>query len=509
LAQAPKPGGPSHRAALDRSAELCSRPPGGAAGGGMTVASVPIYIGPVEFEQLCCEGARGEGGEPFFSMKLGVKIPLSALRQALEQLEHDLEKLLKVAVRGPAGMGNPPGLSRPPAAADTPAAALAWCMRGAEDGQPGQELVVKNTFLTVEEKSAQESKGLPRTSTAPPTYQGASRVGPVGTIAEEEDEEGEDSNEEYDEDSEAVNHALPGGVLASLELAQARALGSSFGRTETWDGFSYDGCDPHTWLPAMQHSQGVEIQPPMLTAPPLMPIWTPEMVYGMQQAFPFAPGFPAGTASEPVPGSAFRALSSTYSEPEEPEAPPADIDRPQTLQHTFSVNSGCMRWTWNVSARKLQSGDTHAHISPTFHLSFGESFPHVPFKMMIHPKVASTAKGGASFKKARGRGYIEVVCEESLADDCPEVGLRIIVGSGDARLPTRAIISHRFAERAVASLPRGQAEWDFRAAVDRETGTFTVCLEIEPRPSNAAASDASGICEDSGATGTAPKTKKW
>jgi len=157
------------------------------------------------------------------------------------------------------------------------------------------------------------------------------------------------------------------------------------------------------------------------------------------------------------------------------EPPPL---KPQMLHRSFDAANACLRLEWVVSARKLGSTDTHPHVSPAFELSFGEVCPNASFKMMIYPLVVSDKKGGASFKKAQGRGYVELACEEALPEAVPAVRFRIAIGSGDRMSTARGPIEHNFAEKAVCGLPKKQALWDFNSAVDRSSQTFVVCLEI-------------------------------
>jgi len=133
--------------------------------------------------------------------------------------------------------------------------------------------------------------------------------------------------------------------------------------------------------------------------------------------------------------------------------------------------------TWTTPARFLNSKDSHAYVSSEFRLSLGAGpcpSTVARFKMMIYPKVHSNVKGGASFKKARGRGYLELSCMDTLPDVAPEVTFSLAVGSTKARGPT----THCFRSSAVGRLPANQAEWDFKAQV--EDGAVTVLLYMEP-----------------------------
>lgn len=152
--------------------------------------------------------------------------------------------------------------------------------------------------------------------------------------------------------------------------------------------------------------------------------------------------------------------------------------RAPVLQSTFSAASNIHRVWWTVDARKLKSADT-AGVSPPFDLLLGRP---VTFRLMIRPKTISTARGGASFKKAKGKGTVELRCLDEVSEGAnPVVHFRIGVGNGYsvAQPDTlRGPVQHDFAMKSICGLPAGQDEWDFSKAVDEVTQTFVVCLEI-------------------------------
>jgi len=158
-------------------------------------------------------------------------------------------------------------------------------------------------------------------------------------------------------------------------------------------------------------------------------------------------------------------------------APP----QPQTLTRTFSNASCTHRIHWHVDARKLKGNDKQA-VSPAFELYFGPDFPSVTFKMMIYPKVVSDTKGGASFKKAKGKGFVQLKCEAELSEAVATVAFRIGCGQGALTQAMRGAIRHNFSHSAVCGLPKDQEEWDFTTVVCPESQTFLVILEIVPQP---------------------------
>lgn len=162
----------------------------------------------------------------------------------------------------------------------------------------------------------------------------------------------------------------------------------------------------------------------------------------------------------------------------EPPAPAKPEARKNVLSRAFSVASSINRIHWTVDARKLKTNDTEA-VSPSFDLAFEGA---VAFKMILRPRMTSETKGGASFKKARGRGTVELRCLDSVeGHSSSSVTFRLSIGSpADAakQQAPRGPVRHDFAQRAISGLPRGQEEWNFTQAVDKETMTFVVCLEV-------------------------------
>merc|ERR1719401_3025070 len=81
-----------------------------------------------------------------------------------------------------------------------------------------------------------------------------------------------------------------------------------------------------------------------------------------------------------------------------------DQTRKNVLARAVSVATQIYRVRWTVDARKLKSKDTEA-VSPPFCI---DETGDIEFKMLLRPRVTAETKGGASFKKARGRGVVEL-----------------------------------------------------------------------------------------------------
>lgn len=148
---------------------------------------------------------------------------------------------------------------------------------------------------------------------------------------------------------------------------------------------------------------------------------------------------------------------------------------PSALTRSFSINSGAFRVNWTVSALKLKSADKNA-VSPPFELSFGsEKYKNTKFKLMLFPKVNSEGRGGSSFKKSKGKGFIQLKCEADLHEEvCGTLRFRLFVSNQAPRGP----VTHDFSDSAVKGLPKDLEVWDLDKAVTN--GCFTVGAEIFP-----------------------------
>lgn len=146
---------------------------------------------------------------------------------------------------------------------------------------------------------------------------------------------------------------------------------------------------------------------------------------------------------------------------------------PQTLTRAFSVCSGAFRINWTVSAFKLQSGDKNA-VSPHFELSFGGHHSSAKFKLMLFPSVSTEGKGGSSFRKSQGKGFIQLKCEADLQDTAGTLKFRLFVGTQ----PPRGPVTHDFSHSAVKGLSKDIETWDLDKSVTN--GHFVVGAEIIP-----------------------------
>jgi len=152
------------------------------------------------------------------------------------------------------------------------------------------------------------------------------------------------------------------------------------------------------------------------------------------------------------------------------EAPPRDL--------ALATHDGTTCVHWTVDGRKLQKNDRLA-VSQPFCLDVWGGSRRVDFKMLIHPVCAP------SFRKAAGKGRIELKCFNAVPEEMADLSFCVSVGNGKKFEAPRGPFSHDFAANGVGRLPKGEDEFDLRAAVDPESATFVVRLEVSCRCSHA------------------------
>lgn len=386
---------------------------------------------------------------------------------------------------------------------------------------PELRVLVKNTFLDLDD--APRLPELARARSEPNQH----------TTAEESEEDEEEDEEGRDTVGEPATLEAPAFEQDDLDAPPVPGPEDLY-RTRTCDGYEptdmwtwvNKGGDPNTIGNMAQLPQGPlptyapqEMAAPMPQPQPatpvgggmgivmvpvqvMMPMPDPGMPAQEMQAVPVGP-FTRWPEPQPAPSGPSAAAPSTpapeLSRVETPGEPPAglpsvppgearlapediairsvpDVPRAPVLERHFSVTSQVYRVRWTVDARKLKTSDREA-VSPLFELSFSQP---VQFKMVIRPKCVHELRGGASFKKAKGKGTVEMRCLEKVgASANPVVTFRIAVGSGSSSdEPPRGPVRHDFSERAICGLPEAMKEWDFAKHVDPDDNTFVVCLEI-------------------------------
>jgi len=166
--------------------------------------------------------------------------------------------------------------------------------------------------------------------------------------------------------------------------------------------------------------------------------------------------------------------------------PPPQV---QMLVCSEYPESGKATVIWTVDAKKLKGSDKVA-VSPPFQVACAPG----SFKMMLCPRTVSDRKGGASFKKAKGRGYVQIKCEAG--ENSETLGMAsIIIFAGPGRAdskwqsPMKMPLQHNFEDCGVCSLQAkadiaapdsaDKDDWNFLAAVDEASQTFAVRLDLQ------------------------------
>merc|ERR1712048_1490430 len=113
---------------------------------------------------------------------------------------------------------------------------------------------------------------------------------------------------------------------------------------------------------------------------------------------------------------------------------------------------------WPVGANKFMGTDRQI-VSPSFVI-----YPGVTCRLMIQPSFVGERKGQGGFKKAKGKGSIQLKCESNTSIDVPHLSFSLTIGTNGSWQPPRGPVNLSFANSSVCSLPRDE-EWDFRSAV--------------------------------------------
>jgi hypothetical protein len=131
---------------------------------------------------------------------------------------------------------------------------------------------------------------------------------------------------------------------------------------------------------------------------------------------------------------------------------------------------------WPVEAKKLQCRDKQI-VSPTFEVA-----PGCFFKLMLKPCAVGDGRYQDGFRKARGRGSVELKCVDESSFFSPTLRFWISIGDGSLRGP----VVHNFSQSTVCGLTKSEQIFDFSAAVDDKSSTFLVTLQAFPMDTSVA-----------------------
>merc|ERR1711879_655172 len=155
--------------------------------------------------------------------------------------------------------------------------------------------------------------------------------------------------------------------------------------------------------------------------------------------------------------------------------------QPQNITQRVNQTTGSMCVTWRVDGKKLKSNDKVA-VSPIFDLfdGFGN------YKLMMYPKVPPNGKGG--FRAAKGMGIIQLKCEvpgEGMESRTLTYTLSACSGRDEKPRPLapKGPVTCIISQSCVSGLPKEDETWNFTEAVDEQSGTFVVRLDVQsPQP---------------------------
>jgi len=152
----------------------------------------------------------------------------------------------------------------------------------------------------------------------------------------------------------------------------------------------------------------------------------------------------------------------------------SDCSNQPQEQHRLSCShtDGSFEVIWHVEKRWLSS-ESRLITSPSFVISFGSGLPEASCKLVLHAQ-------GSTFKKSRGHGHFDIKCESVLPEASSCVSASFSIGTGLKEQPARGPVFHSFAESATCGLPTDENDWYLRGAVNKQTKTVPLRVQITP-----------------------------
>ena len=150
--------------------------------------------------------------------------------------------------------------------------------------------------------------------------------------------------------------------------------------------------------------------------------------------------------------------------------------RPGTLE-TMHLDENRELVKWYVDATKFDSNSERL-LSPEFALHFPGQAEPFTFRMVILA-TQTGGKHGAGFKKAKGRGSIELKCSSAVPSGVNSVTALVTIGEGARKQIGAKPTEHNFGDKTCCQLPNGEeADWDFKQSVSRDAKCFEIAVEI-------------------------------
>ncbi|CAE7881607.1 unnamed protein product [Symbiodinium sp. KB8] len=132
---------------------------------------------------------------------------------------------------------------------------------------------------------------------------------------------------------------------------------------------------------------------------------------------------------------------------------------------------------WYVDATKFDSNSERL-LSPEFVLHFPGHAEPFTFRMVILA-TQTGGKHGAGFKKAKGRGSIELKCSSAVPSGVDSVTALVTIGEGARKQIGAKPTEHNFGDKTCCQLPNGEeADWDFKQSVSRDAKCLEIAVEI-------------------------------
>merc|ERR1712113_1358858 len=100
------------------------------------------------------------------------------------------------------------------------------------------------------------------------------------------------------------------------------------------------------------------------------------------------------------------------------------------------------------------------------------------FTMILEPKATSERRGASNFRSC-SNGIVRLKCDEAELDAGSSVTFRIVLSGIHAHRP-RGPVRYDFSQGLLCGLPNELEEWHLLGAVESESSTFSIRLEVPP-----------------------------
>lgn len=192
-------------------------------------------------------------------------------------------------------------------------------------------------------------------------------------------------------------------------------------------------------------------------APAMVSLLTVPVALAVPGSPPFTPPL--------SPSNSYPRLLGSVSPTQSPkESSKSTSMRPGALEtHQMGANKELVRWC--VDGTRFESHQERI-LSPEFQLHFPGQAEPFSFRLVILA-TQTGGKHGAGFRKAKGRGSIELKCQSTVPANVANAVFSISMGHGIGRQTNPTPIVHNFVDKTCCPLRNGEeADWDFKQSVD-------------------------------------------